>query len=49
MLSTILYVFAFVFFFLAAIAVPSGRYNLIGAGLACLTAASLFAGHALFG
>lgn len=34
----ILYVFAFVFFFLAAIGVPSGRFSLIGAGLACYMA-----------
>lgn len=38
----ILYVFAFVFFILATIGVPSGRCSLIGAGLACLTATLLF-------
>lgn len=34
----ILYVFAFVFFVCAAIGVPSGRFNLIAAGLACWVA-----------
>jgi hypothetical protein len=35
MLHLILLVFAFVFFVLAALNVPSWRLNLIGAGLAC--------------
>lgn len=48
MLSTILYVFAFVLFVLAAWPIPA-KFNLVAAGLACLTAASLFAGHAIFG
>lgn len=34
-LHLLLLVFAFVFFVLAACGVPSGRFNLIGAGLAC--------------
>jgi hypothetical protein len=38
----ILYVFAFVCFVLAALGVSSGRYNLIGAGLACLVGTLLF-------
>lgn len=47
MLGTILLVFAFVFFVLAAIAVPSGRYNLIGAGLACWVLSILLGSFAL--
>ena len=35
MLELILYVFSFVFFVCAALGVPSHRFNLIGAGLAC--------------
>ncbi|HEX3747566.1 MAG TPA: hypothetical protein VHW09_26710 [Bryobacteraceae bacterium] len=42
MLDTILLVFAFVLFVLAAVGIPSGRYNLIGAGLACYIATMLF-------
>jgi len=38
----ILLVFAFVLFVLAAIGVPSGRYSLIAAGLACWVASLLF-------
>jgi hypothetical protein len=38
----ILLVFAFVTAALAAAGVPSGRYNLIGAALAFLIAATLF-------
>lgn len=34
-MNLILIVFAFVLFTLAALGVPSGRFNLIGAGLAC--------------
>lgn len=41
-MNLILEVFAFVLFVLAAVGVPSGRYNLIGTGLACLTATLLF-------
>ncbi len=43
-LSNFFYVLAFVLFILAAINLPSGRVNLIGAGLASLSAASLFGG-----
>lgn len=43
-LRPILLVFAFVFFVIAALGVPTGRFNLIGAGLACLVAATLFGG-----
>lgn len=45
-LALILLVFAFVLFVCAAIGVPSGRINLIGAGLACWVA-STFLGAAL--
>jgi len=38
----ILLVFAFVLFVLGAINVPSGRYNLVAAGLACWVASLLF-------
>ena len=38
----ILIVFALVFEVLAAIGVPSGRYSLMAAGLACYIAATLF-------
>lgn len=48
MLATILYVFAFVLFILAAWPLPA-KFNLVAAGLACLTAASLFAKYPLFG
>lgn len=34
-MDLILLIFAFVFFVLAALGVPSSRFNLIGAGLAC--------------
>jgi hypothetical protein len=44
MLVTILLVAALVLFILAGVGVPAGRYNLIGWGLACLTAAQLI-GH----
>lgn len=45
MLATILLVFAFVFFVIAAIGVPAGRFNLIAAGLACWVAAIGIAPH----
>ena len=41
MLSTILLIFALVFFVLAACSVPMGRCNPIGAGLACWVLATL--------
>lgn len=40
-MELILLVFAFVFFVIAAIGVQSGRYNLIGSGLACYVATML--------
>lgn len=43
MIDLILYVFAFVFFVLSAVNVPS-RWNLIGAGLACVTLVQIL-GH----
>jgi len=46
MLKLILLVFAFVLFAIAAAGVPSGRWNLIAAGLACW-AASEFVGGVL--
>jgi hypothetical protein len=42
MFTTILLVAAFVLFVLAALNVPSGRCNLIAAGLACWVGAQLF-------
>lgn len=42
MMHHILLVFAFVLFVLAGLGVSSGRYNLIGAGLACWIATLLF-------
>lgn len=43
MLTTILMVFAFVFFLCAAVNVPSPpRLNFVGAGLACWVGAQLF-------
>lgn len=42
MLHTILLVAAFVLFVLAAIGIPSGRVNLLAAGLACWSGAQLF-------
>ena len=47
MISTVLLVFAFVLFVLAALGIPrppdpASKYNLIGAGLAFLVAATLF-------
>jgi hypothetical protein len=42
MLATILMVAAFILFVLAAIGVPSGRVNLLAAGLACWAGAQLF-------
>jgi hypothetical protein len=43
MLTTILLVFAFVLFVLAALNIPSPpRLNLVGAGLACWVASTLF-------
>ena len=42
MVSTILLVAAFVLFVLSAIGVPSGRVNLMAAGLACWVGAQLF-------
>lgn len=47
-MTLILVVFAFVLFVLAGLSVPSGRYNLIGFGLACLVAAWYFTGHPHF-
>jgi len=44
MIATILIVAALVLFILAAIGVPASRYNLVAAGLACLTGAWLL-GH----
>ncbi len=41
-LRLILLVFAFVLFVLAALGVPTSRYNLIAAGLACYIATLLF-------
>lgn len=41
-LKLLLLLFAFVLFVLAAIGIPSGRWNLIGAGLACWVGASIF-------
>ena len=41
-MHNILIVFAFVFLVLAAVGVPSGRINLIGAGLACWVASLVF-------
>jgi len=43
-LASFLYIAAFVLFVLAAINIPSTRVNLVAAGLACLSAASMFAG-----
>ncbi len=40
--SQFMYVLAFVLFILAGVGVPSGRWNLIGFGLAALSAAALF-------
>ena len=40
-MNLILIVFAFVFFVLAALGVPSGRFNLTAAGLACWVATLL--------
>jgi hypothetical protein len=42
MLHTILLIFAFVLFVLAALNVPSPRLNLTAAGLACAVASLLF-------
>lgn len=42
MISTMLFIAAFVLFVLAAIGIPAGRVNLMAAGLACWVAASLF-------
>jgi hypothetical protein len=44
MTDTLLLVFAFVFFVMAAIGFPTGRFNMIGAGLACYIATLLFHG-----
>lgn len=41
-LRLVLMVFAFVLFVLGAVGVPSGRYNLIAAGLAFWVASLLF-------
>jgi hypothetical protein len=46
MASTICLIFAFVLFVLAAVNVPSGRFNLVGAGLAFWVAATLI-GHGI--
>ncbi len=42
MLHTVLYIFAFVCFVLAALNVNSPKVGLVGAGLACLTATLIF-------
>lgn len=42
MIGLILLVFAFVLFVIAGLGIPTGRYNLVGLGLAFLTAAILF-------
>jgi len=47
MLKLILLVFAFVFFVIAALGLPSGRWNLIAAGLACWAASEFVGGIAL--
>jgi hypothetical protein len=41
-MKLVLLVFAFVCFVLAAVGVSSGRWNLIGAGLAFLTGSMIF-------
>ncbi len=41
-LKLFLLVFAFVLFVLAAVSVPSGRVNLVAAGLACWVGSLLF-------
>ena len=41
-IELILLVAAFVLFVIAAIGIPSGRFNLIAAGLACWVATILF-------
>lgn len=38
----VLLVFGFVLFVLGAVGVPSGRYNLVSAGLACWIATLIF-------
>lgn len=47
MLTMLLLVFAFVLFTLAALGVPSGRFHLIGAGLACYILSLLLGGAGL--
>lgn len=47
MLTLILLVLAFVLFLLAAISVPSGRVNLVAAGLACWVLSVMLGSHAL--
>lgn len=47
MLTLILLVFAFVCFTLAAFSAPSGRINLVGAGLAFWVLSVILAGHPL--
>jgi hypothetical protein len=42
MLALMLYVFAFVLFVLAALGIPSSRFSLVAAGLACWLAAEKF-------
>lgn len=42
MTDLILYVLALVLFLIAAAGVPSGRFNLVAAGLACLAATLIF-------
>lgn len=46
--AQILLVAAFVLFVLAGIGIPSGRYNLIGWGLACAMLAALLGYGGLF-
>lgn len=47
MLGLALLIAAFVLFVLGAIGVPSGRYSLISAGLACWALAVLIGAHGL--
>lgn len=47
MIALILLVAAFVLFVLAAIGIPSGRVNLIAAGLACWVLSVMLGSHPL--
>jgi hypothetical protein len=44
-MDLLLYIFAFVFFVIAAVGVPTSRFNLVTAGLACLIATLIFHGY----